>query len=346
MPSDPWYYFLLERDLVPGWIVRRGIRRLLAKRLRLEKRPDIEKDQIHLMAWIQELEKGPLMLHQAKAQGQHYEVPTQFFQWVLGPKLKYSCGLWTDGIHSLEDAELGMLKLTCLRAGIEDGMRLLDFGCGWGSLTFYLAERYPNCKITSVSHSTLQKEHIKNEIIRRGFRQITVQEADVSQFDTAERFDRVLSVEMFEHFHNYPQVLAKIASWLTPGGLLFVHIFSNLHFAYPFEDQGPVDWMARHFSPGGMMPSDSLLLYFQRDLRILNHWRVEGSHYRKTCEAWLTNLDRHKSQIVSLFECTYGKDQAWRRFVYWRMFFMACAELFGYKNGQEWLVSQYLFEKP
>ncbi|MDE3157056.1 MAG: class I SAM-dependent methyltransferase [Acidobacteriota bacterium] len=339
-----WYEPIVESGLVPDAVLRAGIRRLLAQRLREEDRGDRTSNLARTRALVDELRRSPIAIRTDAANAQHYEVPAAFFEAVLGRHLKYSSGYWPDGVTTLDEAEAAMLDLTCRRARLADGQTVLDLGCGWGSLSLYMAARYPASRIVGVSNSGSQRAFIEAQAAARGLTNLTVVTADINDFTPDRRFDRVVSVEMFEHARNYARLLSRIAGWLGPDGLLFVHVFAHRRFAYPFEARDASDWMARHFFTGGLMPSVDLFRWFQEDLRLAACWTLDGTHYEKTARAWLRNMDAHRAAILSAFARTYGPDRARRWFARWRIFFLACAELFGYRRGEEWVVAHYLFD--
>ncbi|HTA27762.1 MAG TPA: cyclopropane-fatty-acyl-phospholipid synthase family protein [Bacteroidia bacterium] len=340
-----WYTGLLDKDLVPDFIIRYGIRKLLAQRLKAENKGNPEAQQAHFMRLVEELKSSPIAVNTIDANAQHYEIPADFFRLVMGKYMKYSSGYWKEGVTSIDTSEKDMLEITCERAALKDGQHILELGCGWGSLSLFMAEKFPDSKITSVSNSHSQKTFIDGQAQHRNIKNLTVITADVNVFQITEKFDRVVSVEMFEHMRNYELLMSKVASFLKPEGKLFVHIFTHKEYAYKFEVVDDSDWMSKYFFTGGIMPSDHLLLYFQKELKITQHWRVSGLHYEKTSHAWLHNMDSHKQEIMKIMERVYGKQDALKWWCYWRIFFMACAELWGYKDGNEWMVSHYLFQK-
>ena len=335
---------LAEKGIIPDYFIRQGIVRNCENRLNNENVSNTEKVSSKKQSWIQQMKESPIALVPEKANEQHYEVPPAFFENVLGKHLKYSSGYWPDGVNSLDESEESMLELSFERAQLVDGDSILELGCGWGSLTCYMALKLPNSKITAVSNSKDQKEHILNRCKNQGLDNIEVITADMNDFGTESKYDRVVSIEMFEHMRNYKKLLSKISSWLHDDGKLFIHIFTHQSVVYPFENQGEADWMAREFFSGGMMPSHDLLLHFQDDLIIDDVWSMSGTHYEKTSLAWVNKMDANKDSIMKIFLKTYGDDaKLW--FQRWRIFFMSCEKLFGYNNGSEWGVSHYRFSK-
>lgn len=340
-----WFNSLLEKNKIPDSLIRIGIRRLLAQRLKDEKKENAEVQQAHLMTLIEELKTSPIAIETQAANEQHYEVPTEFYQYCLGKHLKYSSGYWKEGVTDIDISERDMLELTCLRADLQNGQTVLELGCGWGSLSLFMAAKYPQSNFTVVSNSRTQKLHIHEQAKVRGITNLQVITVNINDFKTDQTFDRVVSVEMFEHMRNYKKLMRLVAEHMKPEGKLFVHIFTHKEYAYKFEVKDESDWMSKYFFTGGIMPSDDFLLYFNEDLSIEQHWHVSGLHYSKTSEAWLKNMDHHKNEIMPLFENTYGKTEALKWWVYWRIFYMACAELWAYNKGEEWIVSHYLFHK-
>ena len=335
---------LAEKGIIPDYFIRQGIVRNCENRLKNENVSNTEKVSSKKQIWIEQMKESPIALVPEKANEQHYEVPPAFFENVLGKHLKYSSGYWPDGVNSLDESEESMLELSFERAQLADGDSILELGCGWGSLTCYMASKLPNSKITAVSNSKDQKEHILNRCKNQGLDNIEVITADMNDFETENNYDRVVSIEMFEHMRNYKKLLSKISSWLNDDGKLFIHIFTHQSVVYPFENQGEADWMAREFFSGGMMPSHDLLLHFQDDLIIDDVWSMLGTHYEKTSLAWVNKMDANKDSIMKIFLKTYG-DNAKLWFQRWRIFFMSCEKLFGYNNGSEWGVSHYRFNK-
>lgn len=337
---------LVEQGLVPDSVSRAGIRRLLRQRLNGLHPDDCEAVAHRTQEFVRMMDGSPVALLPEKANEQHYEVPAAFFQQVLGPHAKYSCCYWGDEVRHLAGAEQRALEITCERAELHDGLDILELGCGWGSLTLFMAQRFPHANITAVSNSSSQREFILAQAEREGLDNVTVLTADMNDFDTQQQFDRVVSLEMFEHMRNYRRLFARINGWLVPGGKFFMHIFCHRNSPYVFEDRGPSDWMSRHFFSGGIMPSDELPLHFQEDLCLVQRWRWSGRHYERTLNAWLARMDQRREQVFPVLRETYGEDAAELWWVRWRLFFMACAELFGYRDGNEWWVSHYLFERP
>lgn len=335
---------MAERGTLPDALIRIGIRRLNQKRLNFAKNTSADKlEELH-QEWVDELNSSPIALVPEKANEQHYEVPPEFFVEVLGSHLKYSSGYWPNGTYSLDASEAAMLEKTFERAELKDGMNILELGCGWGSLTCFMAKRLPNARITAVSNSNDQRKFIQQRCSEHNLNNVEVITADMNDFNTVKTFDRVVSIEMFEHMRNYRELLKRISTYLNDDGKLFIHIFSHQTLAYPYEEKGPGDWMGREFFSGGQMPSHHLLLYFQEHLGIEKTWRVSGTHYSKTSRAWLNQMDKNKKTIIKIFSKTYGEDKSKLWFQRWRIFFMACEELFGMKDGKEWGVSHYLFK--
>ena len=335
----------IEQGYVPDAVVRRGIRRLCEQRLKDINAASAEAASRRTEAFVQLMDASPIALVPELANAQHYEVPAEFFALVLGPHRKYSGAWWPSGVDALGAAEAAALDATCSRAGLEDGQEILELGCGWGSLTLFMADRYRRSRITAVSNSRSQRAYIEDEARRRGLANLRVLTEDMNTFQPRAAYDRIVSVEMFEHLRNWRAAFARVALWLKPGGRFFMHVFCHRSVPYAFEELDDSDWMSRHFFSGGIMPSDELPLRFQQELRLLSRWRWDGTHYERTANAWLANLDRNRAALMPILERTYGVHETQLWLNRWRIFFMACAELFGYREGQEWWVGHYLFER-
>ena len=336
---------LAERGILPDCLIRMGIRRLCRKRLKKLHNDDCEKSAVSESKHIREADLTEVAPVPRKANEQHYEVPANFYKLVLGPNLKYSCCLWEEGTRSLAEAEEHSLATTCKRASLENGQSVLELGCGWGSLSLWMAKHYPDSEITSVSNSNSQREFIESKAKERGIQNLTVLTDDINRFNPKACFDRVVSVEMFEHVCNHRELFQRIDSWLNPGGLLFTHVFCHRTSSYRFLEEGEDDWMAKYFFSGGTMPGDSLFLKISGNLRLQEQNRWSGMHYARTAEAWLENIDNQKTQVLKAFQSSLDEPEAKKMFHRWRIFFLACAETFAFAKGQEWWVSHYLFRK-
>jgi cyclopropane-fatty-acyl-phospholipid synthase len=340
-----WAVGWVEQGLVPYGVIRQGVRRLCRARLEEIGAGDCAGSAARQEAFVEAMGRAPVALVPDQANAQHYEVPAEFFAQVLGPRRKYSCCHWPAGVQDLPAAEAAALAATCERAGVSDGQEVLDLGCGWGSLSLWIAERYPRARVTAVSNSHSQRRYVQAQAARAGLGNLRVVTADMNDFEADRRYDRVVSIEMFEHMRNWGELLRRIHGWLVPDGRFLMHVFCHRDQPYLFEDRGPLDWMGRHFFSGGMMPGDALPLRFQDHLRLLRQWRWSGREYERTANAWLANLDARREAVLPVLAATYGAGQAELWLQRWRIFFMACAETFGYEQGERWWVSHYLFER-
>lgn len=329
---------LAEQGLLPESIVRFGIRRLLKKRLEAEsarrRAPGSNRE-----AWIEAMAAAPIALHTGAANQQHYEVPPAFFEAMLGKQLKYSSGYWPASVATLDAAEEAMLELTSARAQLADGQRVLELGCGWGSLTLWIARRFPRSTVVGVSNSAAQRKLIEARADKEGLTNVEIVTADMNVFEAQGRFDRIVSVEMFEHMRNWSRLLARLRRWIEADGRLFLHVFAHREYAYPFETSADDDWMGRNFFTGGMMPSADLIEHVGAPFAVDERWTVDGRHYARTAEAWLENLDRRRAEIERIFERDLGRARARVEVERWRIFVLACSELFGFHEGSEWVVS-------
>ncbi|ATH07112.1 SAM-dependent methyltransferase [Halobacteriovorax marinus] len=331
----------VENGFIPNFALRIGIRNLLKKRL-----SEIEQNySFHREVILNKLGETPMAIETQAANEQHYELPATFFTYALGRNLKYSCSLYERGAQTLDQAEDAMLELYCDRAQFSDGMKILELGCGWGSLTLHMARKYPQSEIIAISNSHGQREFIENKMQDEGITNVKIITKDINEFQISEKFDRVVSIEMFEHVRNYRPLFANISNWLKDDGKLFIHIFCHKDATYFFETEGDDNWMGKYFFTGGIMPSFDLFERVQDSMKLSQKWKINGQNYQRTSEDWFNKMEENSSTIMNLMKETYGEDQAKQWFNRWKIFFASCAELFGHNNGNEWFVGHYLFEK-
>tara|TARA_B100001027_G_scaffold212684_1_gene182328 strand:- start:2878 stop:3900 length:1023 start_codon:yes stop_codon:yes gene_type:complete len=337
-----WFNFFISRGLIPDSLLRRGVRNQGRQRLQMMKNTDLKQEYL---TFLKQASSGKIAVHTDDANNQHYEVDSEFFQYCLGKNLKYSSCYWNDDTSSLDEAEDIMLDLYCKRAKIEDGMTILDVGCGWGSLSLYLAQKYPKSKITGVSNSNSQRKFIEKLGYERNLHNLNIVTKDINSFDTNKKFDRIISIEMFEHTKNSKILMDSINKWLAPDGLFFMHVFAHKYNPYYFDTEQKNAWMAKYFFTGGMMPNHDLFKDLESDLNYQKSWMLSGTHYEKTSNAWLEKMDSNKTKILELFRRNNSNSVAKKKFYFWRLFFIACAEIFGYNGGSEWIISHHLFKK-
>jgi len=337
-----WYNALLSRGLIPDFLLRRGVRSQGKQRLLMMEKSNPVKEYNE---FLKEASSGDIAIHTDDANNQHYEVDSEFFQYCSGKNLKYSSCYWNEDTSSLDEAEENMLDLYCKRAEVKDGIDILDIGCGWGSLSLFLANKYPRSNITGVSNSPSQKHFIDNEASKMNLKNLKIITSDINDFDSSKQFDRIISIEMFEHTKNSKKLLDSINGWLKPNGSFFMHVFAHKDNPYYFDRNQNNAWMAKYFFTGGMMPNHNLFRDLKSKLDYQKSWMLSGTHYEKTSNAWLDNMDLNRTKILELFKVNSNNRIAKRKFHFWRLFFIACAEIFGYANGSEWCVSHHLFKK-
>ena len=327
---------LAESGFIPDYLIKVAARYISNRRLN---EPNIHENKDKI---ISILSQGAIAEKTYDANEQHYEVPPEFFNYVLGENLKYSCSFFDDK-NSLNEAEMNMLNLYIDRADITNDLEVLDLGCGWGSFSLYVAAKYPNTNITSVSNSSDQITFINNEAQKRGLSNVKAQRMDVNNLDLNKKFDRIISIEMFEHVRNYKLILKALNNLLKPDGILFIHIFCHKKLTYFYEMKNSFDWMTKYFFQGGIMPRKDIFEHFDEDFKIVNQWDINGNHYSKTLKAWLSKHYRNKKKILDIFQGHYDNPKVW--FNRWRIFFLSCEAFFALNNGEEYFVSHYLLEK-
>jgi cyclopropane-fatty-acyl-phospholipid synthase len=325
-----------ERVPLPDLVIRAAIQRLCSRTATRLATDNAESDA----SFADEMAARAIAEHADAANAQHYEVPAAFFGRVLGPNRKYSSCFYKEPASTLQEAEEEALRQTVAHADLADGQSILELGCGWGSLSLWMARQFANSEMVAVSNSNSQREYIESEALKRGMNNLRVVAADMNEFDPRQKFDRIVSVEMFEHMMNWRELMSRVRSWLTPEGRFFMHIFTHRAGAYIFNRADREDWIAQHFFTGGVMPSHHLVRQYADIFAVEKEWRWSGTHYQRTALDWLGNFDAHRDEIEATFRTVYGNDTAlWMR--RWRWFFLATVGLFGYADGSEWGVSHY-----
>ena len=325
-----------ERVPLPDLIIRAAIQRLCSRTATRLASASAESDA----AFADEMAARAIAEHTGEANAQHYEVPAAFFAQVLGPNRKYSSCFYKEPTSTLQEAEEEALRQTIEHAELVDGQEILELGCGWGSLSLSMARRFPNAEITAVSNSPAQRDYIEQVAASRGLPNIRVVTADINLFDPDRQFDRIVSVEMFEHILNWRGSMTRLRSWLRPGGRFFMHVVTHRSGAYSFDRGDGEDWVAQHFFSGRVMPSHHLIRQYADLFEVEKEWRWSGTHYQRSALDWLDNFDSHRDEIEAILRGVYGNDTPlWMR--RWRWFFLATAGLFGYAEGSEWGVSHY-----
>jgi cyclopropane-fatty-acyl-phospholipid synthase len=327
---------IVERVPVPDALTRAGIDVLCGRTARSLSRSNADTER----TFAREMASSPIAVNTAEANAQHYEVPADFFRLVLGPHRKYSCCYYDAPTATLADAEERALGLTIEHADLRDGQDILELGCGWGSLSLFMAQRYPNARIVAVSNSQSQREFIENEAQLRQVGNLRVVTCDMNQFSPGETFDRVVSVEMFEHMSNWRTLFERVRSWMKPDARFFMHVFSHRRVPYRYDVSDRADWIAQYFFTGGIMPSHGLPRHFTDLFAVEQDWLWDGTHYERTALDWLKNFDARRDEVMPVLWRVYGADAPlWLR--RWRIFFLATAGMFGHAGGREWGVSHY-----
>ncbi len=333
---------LAEKGYLPDFILKKAIKRILMSRLKeISNERSIKTDA--KLDFFEKLKNSPIAISTNDANEQHYEVPATFFKYVMSDNLKYSCCWYESESNDLMQAEINMIEKTITRAEISSNQQILDLGCGWGSFTIYAAQKFPESVFTCISNSSDQIEFIKQEAKKKNLKNILPQKQDINNLSFKHKFDRIVSVEMFEHVRNYKKLLNNLKNLMNSEGKLFIHIFNHKEHSYPYEIRGDSDWMSKYFFTGGIMPSADIFDFFNDDFFVTKYWKVDGIHYAKTCRHWLQNHYANKTKIIDLFNAHYDDANKW--YQRWRLFFLACEMLFAHDQGNEWFVSHYLLEQ-